>query len=502
MPELNFVSTSAAADPTGAAGQQLQPYYFTSAPGYNYGGADNATGTGFMEFGSGTPGSLPFRVDQAGNVTAASITGAQFAGLKPSGDTSGATDLANINALIGIAGTVYLAPGTFYLNGQITPVTGTVLQGSGEGATIINQVSTTAHGIYANNVINVKLRDFTLAGPGSGSGDGIHFDTSSSAVANCEVSNVNVKSFGGYGVYGNTVITSRFAVVETQVNGLDGFHFTGGTSLSLQACYSNGDAANGYSLTNVSYAALTGCAVDNTANGYLISGGSNVTLTGCGAEAQTGAYCYKVNGAASTVLAGCYSNGNPGIAFWVTGSASRVVLIAPRELSPGGGATASIQVDAGSVAMAIGSLTTTATSLAANTTTLVTNTNIQPGASSGTSTVASDRTTTSASSSVAVNTAGVNRWAFQLRNDTTNDLYIQDLFQGLTLLKGQDRGTMLNLGLLSGSPSFGNGVGVIFIANDNADPNANPTGGGILYVSSGALKYRGSSGTVTTIAPA
>jgi hypothetical protein len=33
-------------------------------------------------------------------------------------------------------------------------------------------------------------------------------------------------------------------------------------------------------------------------------------------------------------------------------------------------------------------------------------------------------------------------------------------------------------------------------------PTANPTGGGVLYVEAGALKYRGSSGTVTTIANA
>ena len=33
-------------------------------------------------------------------------------------------------------------------------------------------------------------------------------------------------------------------------------------------------------------------------------------------------------------------------------------------------------------------------------------------------------------------------------------------------------------------------------------PTANPSGGGVLYVESGALKYRGSSGTVTTIANA
>lgn len=52
------------------------------------------------------------------------------------------------------------------------------------------------------------------------------------------------------------------------------------------------------------------------------------------------------------------------------------------------------------------------------------------------------------------------------------------------------------------SSGFGNGTGVVFIANATAVPSANPTGGGILYVENGALKYRGSSGTVTTIAAA
>jgi hypothetical protein len=43
--------------------------------------------------------------------------------------------------------------------------------------------------------------------------------------------------------------------------------------------------------------------------------------------------------------------------------------------------------------------------------------------------------------------------------------------------------------------------GVFLVANGTA-PAVNPTGGGYLYVESGALKYRGSSGTVTTIANA
>jgi len=49
--------------------------------------------------------------------------------------------------------------------------------------------------------------------------------------------------------------------------------------------------------------------------------------------------------------------------------------------------------------------------------------------------------------------------------------------------------------------SFGGGSNVIFIGNGTA-PSSNPTAGGILYVESGALKYRGSSGTITTIAAA
>jgi hypothetical protein len=49
---------------------------------------------------------------------------------------------------------------------------------------------------------------------------------------------------------------------------------------------------------------------------------------------------------------------------------------------------------------------------------------------------------------------------------------------------------------------FGGGVKVVGLTNATTAPASNPTGGGVLYVESGALKYRGSSGTVTTIANA
>lgn len=60
-----------------------------------------------------------------------------------------------------------------------------------------------------------------------------------------------------------------------------------------------------------------------------------------------------------------------------------------------------------------------------------------------------------------------------------------------------------NIGLRATKNSdFGGGQGVIAIANVSAAPTTNPSGGGILYVEDGALKYRGSNGTVTVIAPA
>lgn len=63
------------------------------------------------------------------------------------------------------------------------------------------------------------------------------------------------------------------------------------------------------------------------------------------------------------------------------------------------------------------------------------------------------------------------------------------------------RGGRVNFGVGT-NDQFGSGVGVIGIANAVVVPSANPSSGGVLYVDAGALKYRGSAGTVTTIAAA
>ena len=58
-----------------------------------------------------------------------------------------------------------------------------------------------------------------------------------------------------------------------------------------------------------------------------------------------------------------------------------------------------------------------------------------------------------------------------------------------------------NIGIGTTS-QFGSGTGVVGLANAGTNPSANPTAGGVLYASGGALNWRGSSGTVTQIAAA
>ena len=72
-------------------------------------------------------------------------------------------------------------------------------------------------------------------------------------------------------------------------------------------------------------------------------------------------------------------------------------------------------------------------------------------------------------------------------------------------LGANNNGTQLNVSIngnigFGTATEYGSGQGVIGILNAAVVPSTNPTGGGVLYVEDGALKFRGSSGTVTTIA--
>jgi hypothetical protein len=91
--------------------------------------------------------------------------------------------------------------------------------------------------------------------------------------------------------------------------------------------------------------------------------------------------------------------------------------------------------------------------------------------------------------------SGANDWAITM--PSTNDLAIRNVSNSYNAIHIQNQGGNADIGI--NGLSVGGGAGVVFVANATTMPTTNPTGGGILYVEAGALKYRGSSGTVTTL---
>lgn len=59
-----------------------------------------------------------------------------------------------------------------------------------------------------------------------------------------------------------------------------------------------------------------------------------------------------------------------------------------------------------------------------------------------------------------------------------------------------------NCALNDTSPNFQSGQGILYLKNRTAAPAGNPSSGGYLFADSGALKWHGSAGTITTLATA
>ena len=79
---------------------------------------------------------------------------------------------------------------------------------------------------------------------------------------------------------------------------------------------------------------------------------------------------------------------------------------------------------------------------------------------------------------------------------TTNQIVVSNPTGEVTLSLAS------NLKVGTGGYTSNNGTPALEIRNCTLAPSTNPTNGGVLYVQAGALKYRGSAGTVTVIKPA
>lgn len=384
-----------------------------------------------------------------------------------------ATDTAAIQAQIDAAGSaggalVQLLPGTYNLNATITLRSNVVLQGAGELGTYVVQTAAGIDAFAGVDLSHVGFRDLHITGPGSGgradpaatTGTGIKM-TLSGTLGNATfypfLDNVYVEKFGLDGIYIQTPIVCRVSRVVAFSNNRHGINITSsgdadGTSTHLQACFAAGNFGAGYHITQMAYTALDACAADANGVGYEFSTCIAVVEVGCGSEEpydfsahQPGYVGYSrwVKNTRSYTAISPYAVGNIGTAYYLTAGTTGA-MISPYEGSPGNtdsptnNPTYSIQVDADCSVTITNPRVLTPTSYATGTTLL-------------------------------------------LASDVTGASNIQ---VGTT------------------SAGLGGGSGVISVKNAATLPTSNPTAGGILYVDSGALKYRGSSGTITTIAPA
>lgn len=138
-----------------------------------------------------TPGVL---VDFYGNPVVPGLSGAYVPTNvpPPSGDTSGATDLANLTAAANAlsaanGGDLRLAPGIYYVNGALPLSSGVSWIGSGGGATTVKAASGYTGHLFSVTVpaggtlTSVHMQDLTLDGRTVGANHCVHVDMSANA---------------------------------------------------------------------------------------------------------------------------------------------------------------------------------------------------------------------------------------------------------------------------------------------------------------------------------
>jgi len=269
----------------------------------------------------------------------------------PTGETdSTAAIQAALDSVPASGAVVYLPAGTYLISAALTPGIKTTIQGDGVGATLIKQSSTTANGIQCVDGEYLSVSDLWLYGPSSGSGAAIDVDVSANPDAPyTRVQRVTMSHWGSHGVYVNQPIVSEFDSVVSMVNGGDGFHVTAAvacTSCRFSTCYANANAGTGYSLTNLQYSVLDGCAADSNANGYELAGCYAVTLNGCGAE-STSASSFTFQSGTGNSVVGCWVYRNGGTGILVQNAESKLTLIGCTENGPSASATSFINAASG-----------------------------------------------------------------------------------------------------------------------------------------------------------
>lgn len=216
-----------------------------------------------------------------------------------------------------LTGTYTLTGAPWTWNGQAS---GKII-GAGKGITKMIQASKNQNGIHAKwDSINtnldgyLSLQDFTIEGPGSGTGNGIYAD----GVSGVHCANLEITHWGAHGVYLLDECNSwHFYNVRSRNNKGDGYRIEGNATeeLLFLGCRSLDNAGWGWYL-NPNYAAsitmirnsLAQCETGGIYGGQL----RNITLMGNYIEQSAGVYLLLAASNGGTVTGNWFYDGrNP-----------------------------------------------------------------------------------------------------------------------------------------------------------------------------------------------
>lgn len=191
----------------------------------------------------------------------------------------------------------------------------------------------------------VSIEGLRLEGPGTGTGNGIRVQSSSTAETGITLRDLYVEKFGGCGIEIQCLIVSTLENVFAVDCGT-GFFLNGGvayantnTSTTLSACFALRCTTYGYHLLSSTYCVLDGTAADNCGTAYFIETCASITLNSPGAEwwaADTSSPGdgFVISDCKAIVLNAPRTVGNIRYSYWIKNSSTRVVMIAPGESTP------------------------------------------------------------------------------------------------------------------------------------------------------------------------
>jgi hypothetical protein len=297
---------------------------------------------------------------QCGQFSIGNAIGNSATWIFPSGDTTGATDIARINGALASHSQVHLIPGDYYVNAPVSlpshgvltgpPVARSSLYGavihatsgfSGNGVIIpaaggdgyvvdgialngASYIAGTLHGVYAagaaHSVIlrHMGIRSFT--------GDGVHTERATNVPFSWELFEVESSNNAGNGFWATDMTDTSWLNCRAISNGLDGFATNPadapGANSRFTGCVAETNSGNGWNIQgNGSTMAITmdGCSTQSNAkNGVYLKTSAAVSafiqFTGCrfwedgtaggGGTNYAGIWCDGITGPAGFMIAG------------------------------------------------------------------------------------------------------------------------------------------------------------------------------------------------------